>query len=463
MRRTWAVCLLLTATVSAAPVGKNVSPHQLVDQVIAATAPLAHPRGERLPLYLWSLIGLGTTDPAELRGLLTQLDARGLAACASWNPAPAARERSLANALALSRVQQELGLDVNISAIACMYSLCDGSAATGHVDAAGQPFFDTSQGGQHKLGCPFTLEPRLAPVRQQVEYFLDAYRAAGVTVDFIFGDWEIDGPLEWNAGWATARRCVRCRERLPQIDDFTAYQRLCREVRGRTQRITFSEPVLARFPQARVGNYSVYPNDGWRYWYDYFETEPTAGQPCRLDHRAPVRPWPSEFGATGYTFAMPVIYTWYRTWFWYDWPDGDFRWFYNLLQNGSNAGQHCPPGTPLISFVHRSTTSPPETPDPAVQLLSVWAYQELLWHLLLRGHDALFLWSPREEALDEAVPLHQVYAAALEYREFLSGGTPLTFDLPQQPGVVVSGLRLGPRTLRRITDFGTRSGRCVVE
>jgi hypothetical protein len=50
-----------------------------------------------------------------------------------------------------------------------------------------------------------------------------------------------------------------------------------------------------------------------------------------------------------------------------------------------------------------------------------------------------------------------VYAASLEYREFLEHGTPVTFDVPSEPGPVVSGLRLGDRVLVRRTDFGART------
>jgi len=51
------------------------------------------------------------------------------------------------------------------------------------------------------------------------------------------------------------------------------------------------------------------------------------------------------------------------------------------------------------------------------------------------------------------VPVHKVYAAALEYKNFLDSGTPITFDVPSQPGTVISGLKLGKQILLRRTDF----------
>ena len=66
-------------------------------------------------------------------------------------------------------------------------------------------------------------------------------------------------------------------------------------------------------PNALVGNYAVYPHDGRRYWWDYFEHY-VEGQPVRMDQKARYRHWANEFAGTGYTFAMPVVYPWSWTW-----------------------------------------------------------------------------------------------------------------------------------------------------
>jgi len=73
--------------------------------------------------------------------------------------------------------------------------------------------------------------------------------------------------------------------------------------------------------------------------------------------------------------------------------------------------------------------------------------------MLLRGHDAFFLWCPTEEFEQELRPLHQVYAESLEYRDFLAQGEPVCFQVPKQPGPVVSALKLGDQLLVRRTDF----------
>jgi hypothetical protein len=86
--------------------------------------------------------------------------------------------------------------------------------------------------------------------------------------------------------------------------------------------------------------------------------------------------------------------------------------------------------------------------------MSKESYQELLWHMLLRGTDAFFMWSGKNEYPEEVRLLHEVYAAAQKYGKFLDQGMPITFDVPDKPGTVISGLALGDSLLVRRTDFG---------
>jgi hypothetical protein len=77
--------------------------------------------------------------------------------------------------------------------------------------------------------------------------------------------------------------------------------------------------------------------------------------------------------------------------------------------------------------------------------------------MLLRGHDSLFLWCMRDETAEETRLLHEVWAASLEYREFMERGKPVTFDVPKQQGPVVSTVRFGNRVLVRRTDFDAQT------
>lgn len=427
-----------------------------VEMVLRETQPMKASRGQRLPLYLWQAMDVGDVDEATIEKTLQELDRRGIGLVTSWHPGEKDRDLFLSKALRVATVQTRLGLRVNVNANACLYSFYDGTPETAHIDDQGTPFWDDSFGGV-TMGCPFTLESRKPVIRERIDFFSEAYRKAGVAVDFIFADWEIDGPISVNRSHAASMKCQRCRKNVQNIEDYVSFQKAMQNLRGVLQRDTYAQPILSRFPKALVGNYAVYPSDGLRYWYDYFEAyEP--GQPFVADQKSKVRKWVDEFSSSGYTFSMPVIYTWYPTFQWYDFEDLDYRWFYNMLLNASSAGENAPAGVPVISFVHWHTTAPPKDADPHVKQFSGEKYQELLWHMLLRGTDTFFLWSPDDEAPEEIRLLHPVYAAAQEYGEFLDSGTPIRFEVPKTPGPVISGLKLKDRVLVRRTDFGSATG-----
>jgi len=428
-----------------------------IQLVLDETKPLEHPLGNRLPLYLWPALNPGKLGDARAEELVRLLEARGVGLICSWNPADMAA--SLAECLPVARAQKKLGVPININASSVMGPFFDGSPETAHIGADGQPFFDESFGTK-TMGCPFRLEHRIAPIRQRMDAFAEAYEKENLPLGFVFTDWEIDGPLEWNRAWDASKKCSVCQKSLPQLSDFLAYQQEMRRLRSRAQRLAYAESILARHPKALVGNYAMYPHNGWRYWYDYFEKY-VDGQPALIDQNARYRHWANDFEDSGYTFAMPVVYPWSWCWNWYDFQPGDYRWFYNGLLNASDAGRCAPKDVPVISFVHWTTVDigltereggPPAGAEKAQQM-SETCYQELLWHMLLRGTDTFFLWCAPAENRKEVQVLYPVWAAAQAYGEFLDNGAPITFEVPKQPGPVVSGLRLGNRVLVRRSDF----------
>ncbi len=419
--------------------------------VLENTRPLEFPRGGRLPLFLWPAMDPGDLDASGAEALVRELDRRGVGLVASWQAGDVAG--SLDRALVIARAQKKAGLPVAVNATSLLYGFFDGSPETAHVDGAGRPFFDDSFGREAKIGCPFALEGRVPEIRGRVEKFLSAYIKEGRPPDFVWADWEVDGPLEFNRAHAAAKKCARCRAAIPALDDFLAFQKAVRDIRSGLERRAFSEPVLEARPGALVGNYAVYPDDGWREWYDYFE-DYEEGQPFLADGRAKYRHWAAEFPGTGYTFAMPVVYPWARLFGWYDFADPDFRWFYNMLRIASNAGRSAPPGLPIIPFVHYHPIDPEKFPAPGFRPMSREAYRELLWHMLLRGADTFYLWAGEKESPLEVRLLHEVWAEAQRFGEFLERGIPVSFDVPGGPAPVVSGLRLGGRILVRRTEFG---------
>ncbi len=426
-----------------------------IQVVLDATKPLKFDRGERLPLYLWQAMDPGSLDDEATEELVNEFNKRGVGLISSWNPGN--RQESLAQSVMIAKVQKKLNLRVNINANRCLYSFFNGDERTAHIDDEGRPFWDESF-GKNKMGCPFALDLRRPHIQEQLEYFIKAFKKADLNVDFVFADWEIDGPIEFNEAHAASKRCRRCRDNISNIDDFEEFQKVLRKLRCELQREVYAEPIKKNFPGALAGNYGVYPHNGYRYWYDYYEYY-VDGQPYQADERAKYRKWYNEFPETGYTFAMPVVYTWRRIFDWYDYVDTDYRWFYNMLLVASNAGKNTPSEIPIISFAHWHTIESKDFADSAKQF-SEDKYQELLWHMLLRGTDTFFLWCRKEEAAKEIQLVHQVYAEAQEYGEFLSNGKPINFSVPKQPGAVISGLRLGDRVLVRRTDF-TRTSEAV--
>jgi len=428
--------------------------------VLDNAKPLEFPRGGRLPLYLWPAMDPGKLEIPRAEALLRELDRRGIGLVVSW--AAEQKDESLSAAFTVARAQQKLGLAVNVNATPLLYSVFDGDPRTAHIDETGKPFFDDSFGKDHKIGCPFAMEFRLPVIKERVESRLRAYKKEGLRVDFIWADWEIDGPLEVNRAHAAALRCRRCREHVADIGNFLSFQKAVRDLRSRVQREVYALPVREAFPEALVGNYAVYPHNGFREWYDYFE-EYEEGQPYISDQKARYRHWANEFEPSGYTFAMPVVYPWARLFGWYDFADADYRWFYNMLRVASNAGESAPPSLPIIPFVHWHPIDAERYPAAGFKPFGAANYQELLWHLLLRGADTFYLWCGESEYPDEVRLLHEVYAAAQEYAEFLDKAVPVIFSVPKAPAPVVSALRLADRLLVRRTDFGLVRGTVTVE
>ncbi len=421
-----------------------------IQVVLDNTRPLEYDRGDRLPLVLWPLIDPGALTSAQAEALVADLDSRGIALVAKWTKEN--RDESLENALTIARAQKKLGAGIHINAIDLLYSFFNGDESTAHIDEQGNTFWDEGFGRKKDMGCPFSIDFRKKEIRERVEYYLDAYQKEGLQVDFIFVDWEVDGPLEVNNAYQTSMKCQRCIEHLGKNISFKKFQEQLRNMRSYLQYYTLSQPVLSRFPNALVGNYAVYPADGYRYWYDYFEYY-VDGQPAIQDQKAMYREWFDDFPATGFTFAMPVAYTWARTFNWYDFENTDYRWFYNMLLVASNAGKSTPRNIPVITWVHWNTIFYPGEPDESIIQFSEDGYKELLWHMLLRGTNTLAMWCSPNENAKEVSLIHDVYAAAQEYGEFLDHGLPINFELPSQPGTVVSGLIYNDKVLVRRTDF----------
>jgi len=129
----------------------------------------------------------------------------------------------------------------------------------------------------------------------------------------------VDGPNEWNGGWAAAKKCVVCRKKIKDIDtDFTAFQ------------------------------------------------------------KAMYRPWAHEFAGSGYNLAMPVVYARHRTFDSYSFANRDYRWFYNMLLEASSVGRSASAGLAVMPFVFGGLDRRGGKSAPNFAPLSVAKYEELL-------------------------------------------------------------------------------------
>ncbi len=422
--------------------------------VLENTKPLGYPRGNRMPLYVWRLMNnLDKLEVSEIKTVLKMMDSRGIGCASSWYPQ--GKEKTVLDCIKFSKAQQDLGLQVNVNANSCMYLFFNGDKSTFHIDSEGNAFYDDSFGSR-KMGCPFSLRHRYDQIKGQLEYYLKRYSQANIKIDFIFGDWEIDGPIEWNNAWENSKKCRVCRANIEDIDNFTKFQASLRQIRSDLQKEVFSETIKRYYPEAVIGNYGVYPGGKYRYWYDYFEKPiDTDKIPHKKDQDAVYRQWYPEFPGTGYTMAMPVTYTWYNTFKWYNFNEPDYRWFYNLLLTGTNAAKHSFNDVPAVGFVHWHTTVAPENPDPAVKQFSGEKYKELLWHLLFRGYDSFFLWCLGRELDKEISLLHEVYSESLRYGDFFEKGDVVTYDVPAKAETVISARAYDGRLLVKRTDFSS--------
>ncbi|HUW30444.1 MAG TPA: hypothetical protein VM223_02405 [Planctomycetota bacterium] len=431
--------------VSCALAGEAKGPSPL-EMVLANTKALDHPQGNRPPLVFWTP-NLPSANNPNLEKVLAELKARGIGLMHRWGGDP---EKSTDGWIKIGLIQKKLGMPILVDGTGHVHGFLGGDD-TGHVDKDGKRFRDKSFNWQPP--CPFAIQPRFEAKRKVYEAFAQKYKDAGLTVDYWMADFEFDGPNEWNDGWAAAKQCTVCREKIPTIDtDFLAWQKAARDARTAMQHDVWVQPLKAAFPAIRIGNYGMNSHDGFRYYKDFYEKfDPNL--PHKKDQNMLYRPWAKEFEPSGYTLAMPVVYTWGWIFDAYTFPNKQYRWFYNMLLESTSVAKSTPASVPIMPFVHWSTTDPAKTPLEGFEAMSRETYEELLWHMLLRGCDTFAMWSPGPETAVEVQPVQKVYGDSLQYTEFLDKGKPVLFDVPKQPGTVVSALQLGGKLLVRRTDF----------
>lgn len=430
---------------------KTISSANIVDIIIENTKPISIKEKNRMPLFVWTSIPLNISDK-EIKIYLEKLSERNIILFTRWYIPKEGIEKGIKDALGIDRIKKELNYPIFIDATSIVTRFFDGSKETGHIDENGNIFFDMSFSPNVKMGCPFKIEVRYPVVKEYLEKFLKAYKNEGIEINYWAIDWEIDGPIEWNDAWINSKRCVICRKNIKNIENFEEFQKIIRRKRSDLQKEVFVDTIKKYYPNCLTGNYAVNPHDGYRYWWDYFEKE-VEGARYQKKQNALHRKWFDEFKYSGYTMAMPVIYTWYRFFNDYTFENKEYRWFYPLIKEGTSVGKNTPSNIPIITFVHWQTVNKPkELPEDFVPL-SREKYKELLWHLLLRRHNTFCLWSPLNEMAEEIKVLHEVYSESFKYNDFLLNGKVIFWDVPEEPDTVISGLKLKNKLLIIRSDF----------
>ncbi|MCM8760036.1 MAG: hypothetical protein NC906_09755, partial [Candidatus Omnitrophica bacterium] len=379
--------------------GVVMAQENVCDILIKNTVPITSDTGKRFPIFVWARIPVNISED-QIVDYLKKLDERKLVLLTGWRIPKEGIEKGIQEALKIDKIRKQLNLFVFVDATGIVHMFFDGSLETAHIDEEGKPFFDTSFSKGVKIGCPFKIETRYPVIAERIDKFLQAYKKEGIDINYWAVDWEIDGPMEWNDAWENSKKCKTCRQNIKNLNDFSEYQKTIRMKRAELQRQVFVKTVKEYYPECLIGNYAVNPHDGYRYWWDYFEKE-TQGAIYQKKHNALHRKWFDEFQYTGYTMAMPVIYTWYRFFSDYNFEPKEYRWFYPLMKEATSVGKNTPSTIPIISFVHWQTVEKPQKVSDDFVPLSREKYKELLWHLLLRGHDAFCLWSPIKEMGEE--------------------------------------------------------------
>ena len=435
-----------------------------VDTVLQRIAPLTHDASNRWPMITWEPFLLATNDTSFQKGIplpLTvyrELLRRGLTQAIRMNT----------NYLAIGKALQEAGSPV----IMMEGNGGDGPFARGddfqhHLP----PDYKIPEGERH-YPCAMIRtgwEREAARVRDT----MTAFKQAGVTVNAVWLDWEVE-PLWWSTErWRQARACSRCRETFPSgtLWNFLVYMNCIRPYRQQLFSDYLAAPILDVFPQCSVSN-----------WDSLFSTR-----------KCPAYNWygdivpPMDIGR--FTASMPAVYASNASFtdYWYGRLGAPFRHLRSLRCIGepeavtdrvythvmlgsfsANAGNamRMAPAKKCIPWVSGFVIDNVRKDTP---VLSRDRYREILRHVWLRGADAMQVFNPLNDAhpqyrLLEVEDACAIYDEMLAYRRFLDDGEVVNLRCPsfQDTGAIWSGLRLGNEAVVRAFTQGDREVRFAI-
>ena len=449
MRGSMLVCLLVVAF--ALPAAAADDPDNLpwsLENVLSRVPPLKNDAAGRLPMITWPPFVIDADDRTWADGAplddsaYRELARRGLAP-----HIPCFNEKYIEMAKA-------------IQGAGCPVIMMEGAAGNGPGGDAEDalhrlPEDYKLQQGEIRFVCPL-LEDGWKIRQGKIVQALQKYKAAGVTVDAIWLDWEVE-PYAGKRQWAQSGVCPRCRRMFPKgvLDEFNLYATFVHQARARLFSTYVARPILDVFPACSTTNWTAV----------YSSVDRPTPSWC-ADRLTP----PTDIGAL--TASNPVAYGndalyrmhWKASW---GWPlDGghmDRLYTYVMLaQVSANAANQLRTagGKQTVPWVCRYC---PDDGDPNVPILSRPRYREILRHVWLRGATTMQIFNhPRPPrgtiAIEELQDAVAVYDEMLAHRAFLDGGQVMNtagFE-PTWDGAIWSGLRLADRALVRAFTMAER-------
>nr|MBA3847743.1 hypothetical protein [Planctomycetota bacterium] len=107
----WRVILMSVMAMGASAAGEAPAKPDPFAAILATVQPLAQPRGERAPLWVWTCDYPLDADDATLRAAVAAMEARGIGLFCRWTGDAA---DNAARCVRLARIQHELGAPVAI-------------------------------------------------------------------------------------------------------------------------------------------------------------------------------------------------------------------------------------------------------------------------------------------------------------------------------------------------------------
>jgi hypothetical protein len=418
----------------------------LLDRLKTDVPPLKHPRGNRWPMILWECLSFDPQPPEAYKALLD----RGLTQHIQMD------EKMIPTARAI----QQAGSPV---------IMMQGSGGAWPYDQAASwthPFDDgykpkvSKDGWYSSKACPAVLEGWRVNA-DRVRQTLGKFKAAGVTVNAVWMDWEGEPSCSRDReGWENARHCKRCRQTIPAkvLADFPQWGPYCSRTHTGLLAAYLAAPARDVFPQCSVTNWMVV---------------------CSTPQR-PVRGWSNRTVSPTVPYMLtatnPVAYGNDVFWKFWDkqWPldrRGVDRFYTHLLvrQVSDDSANKLALASELgcVPWVARWC---PDVGDANIPMISRPAYREALRHIWLRGADGLQVFNASRGGYEDIVFAEvadavAVYDEMLGYARFLDEGAILCCDVPDvhAEGVLWSGLRLGDEAVVRAVNQGQAAATVRIE